>query len=150
MVTFSPAKRKVKVNAKTAFLRKIGFASDDSWTIIRQIRAGIPFSRLASFQKIAGLSLAEISSFAAIPLRTLARRQEEGRLQPDESDRLWRAVTVFAWAVELFNGDVDVARNWLQKPQYGLGGEIPLAFASTEVGANEVKNLIGRIEHGVF
>ena len=150
MVTFSPVKRKVKVSAKTAFLRKIGFASDDSWTIIRQVRAGIPYARLASFQKVSGLSLAEISSFTAIPLRTLARRQKEGRLHPDESDHLWRAVKVFAAAVDLFDGDVGVACDWLRRPRAVLGGESSLTLASTEDGAHEVKNLIGCIEHGIF
>jgi len=150
MVAARPVKRKVKVNAKTAFLRKIGFASEDSWTIIRQVRAGVPFSRLASFQKASGLSLAEISEFVGIPLRTLARRQVEGKLQSDESDRLWRAVTVFALAVKLFSGDVEAASGWLRRPRSALGGETPLACASTAIGADEVKNLINCIEHGVY
>ena len=53
-------------------------------------------------------------------------------------------------AVALFEGDIAAARKWLQMPQRGLGGETPLDFASTEVGAREVENLIGRLEHGVF
>ena len=33
---------------------------------------------------------------------------------------------------------------------YGLGDVSPLEYAKTEVGAREVENLLGRIEHGVF
>lgn len=46
--------------------------------------------------------------------------------------------------------NADLARQWLNRPQFGLGGEIPLDFAKTENGAREVENLLGRIEHGVF
>jgi len=52
-------------------------------------------------------------------------------------------------AVDLFEGDTVAAMKWLQSPQAGLGGEIPLEFASTEVGMREVENLIGRLEYGV-
>jgi uncharacterized protein (DUF2384 family) len=39
---------------------------------------------------------------------------------------------------------------WLRSPNRALGGESPLALSKTEVGAREVENLIGRLEHGVF
>jgi hypothetical protein len=42
------------------------------------------------------------------------------------------------------------ARAWLAAPQVGLGGESPLAYAETEVGAREVEDLLGRIEYGVL
>jgi len=32
----------------------------------------------------------------------------------------------------------------------GLGGETPLEYAETEVGAREVEDLLGRIEYGVY
>lgn len=91
----------------------------------------------------------EVAGFVAISLRTLARRQKEGRLHPDESDRVWRASLIFDMVVDLFEGDVPAARQWLQSPQKALGGKTPLEFASTGVGAREVEDLIGRLEHGV-
>jgi uncharacterized protein (DUF2384 family) len=30
-----------------------------------------------------------------------------------------------------------------------LGNQVPLEFAASEVGAREVENLIGRLEHGI-
>lgn len=114
------------------------------------VRAGFPFSRLARFQKATALPWEKIARFVAIPQRTLTRRRSEGKLQPDESDRVWRASAVFDMAVDLFEGDVAAARHWLLTPQAGLGGEIPIDFASTGIGAREVENLIGRLEHGVL
>jgi putative toxin-antitoxin system antitoxin component (TIGR02293 family) len=131
-------------------VRLLGIRADNSVQIARLVQAGFPFSRLAKFQKGTGLTWEKIVRFVGIPQRTLTRRQIEGKLQPDESDRVWRAAAIFDMAVDLFEGDVAAATQWLLSPQAGLGGEVPLDFASTEVGAREVENLIGRLEDGVF
>ena len=52
-------------------------------------------------------------------------------------------------ALELFEGDFDGAKVWLFGPLPGLAGHAPIDFAKTEVGAREVENLIGRLEHGI-
>ena len=130
--------------------RTLGIRADDASEIVRQIRAGFAFSRLERFQKATSLSWEKLARLVAIPQRTLTRRQAQGRLAPEESDRVLRAARVFDLAVDLFEGDVAGARQWLQTPQPGLGGEIPIEFASTEVGAREVEDLITRLEHGVF
>jgi putative toxin-antitoxin system antitoxin component (TIGR02293 family) len=69
---------------------------------------------------------------------------------PQESERLLRISGVFERAVELFEGDIAAAVTWLTTPQKSLGRHSPLIYARTEVGAREVENLIGRLEHGVF
>jgi putative toxin-antitoxin system antitoxin component (TIGR02293 family) len=52
-------------------------------------------------------------------------------------------------AVKVFGG-IEEARQWLNSPQFGLGGAVPLDYAETEIGAREVENLLGRIEYGVY
>jgi putative toxin-antitoxin system antitoxin component (TIGR02293 family) len=52
--------------------------------------------------------------------------------------------------VQLFEGDADAARRWLTTPSKELDNTAPLDFARTELGAREVEDLIGRLEHGVF
>ena len=127
----------------------LGINTNDSRRIVQMVRAGFPFSRLARFQRVTELPWEKVARIVAIRRRTLTRRQGEGRLQPDESDRVWRASAIFDMAVDLFEGDAGAAAKWLQTPQPGLGGEIPLDLASTGVGAREIENLIGRLEYGV-
>ena len=52
-------------------------------------------------------------------------------------------------AVKVFGAEAE-AREWLNTPQFGLGGAVPLDYAETEIGAREVENLLGRIEYGVY
>jgi len=148
-----------KQPAAGKFIRKIkgahvvsqlGISTNNTMEIVHQIRKGLPARSLKIFQEATGLTVTEIADFAAISKRTLQRRQGTGKLLADESDRLLRASRIFDMAVDLFEGDKSAALKWLQSPQPGLGGETPLRFASTEVGAREVENLIGRLEHGVF
>ncbi|MCC6581606.1 MAG: DUF2384 domain-containing protein [Phycisphaeraceae bacterium] len=128
----------------------LNIRTDDMIEIYHKIQEGFPYRCLAEFQKTTALTLTELSRFVGIPQRTLTRRQSQGKLQPDESDRVWRANFIFGKAVNLFDGDISAARKWMRTPQPGLGGESPLDFASTDIGAREVEKLIGRLEHGVF
>jgi len=113
------------------------------------VRKGLRYSALARFQRNTELSARTVADLADIPPRTLARRRETGRLLPEESDRLVRASRVVGRALELFEGDTGLAKQWLMSPQRGLGGMSPVELATTDVGAETVEQLIGRLEHGI-
>ena len=66
-----------------------------------------------------------------------------------ESERIYRIAKIYDRAVEVF-GDEEMGRRWLKEPAWALGDRTPLEFAETELGAQEVDDLLGRIEHGVF
>ncbi len=124
--------------------------SSDAIDVFEQVRAGFPFSKFVRLEKASGLSRDALARLLGIPKRTLTRRQGEGRLRPDESDRVLRASAIFELAQDLFAGDSAAATAWMESPHAALGGKTPLALAATEVGAREVEQLIGRLEHGVF
>lgn len=128
----------------------LGLDGRNAVTTVRRIRKGLSFRSLVNLQKATDFSWKDICRLVSIPARTLSRRQREGKLHPDESDRVLRASAIFNLTLRLFEGDVPGARKWLRTRQPALGGETPLEFASTQVGAREVENLIGRLEHGVF
>lgn len=130
--------------------QSLGLDAKDVRAVVKHVRGGFPFGAIEQFQKSSGLPADAIADLVRIPARTLARRKAAGRLSPDESERLLRLSTLFAKAVALFEGDVGAARQWLAGPKKALGGESPLEFARTEIGAREVEALIGRLEHGVF
>ena len=46
--------------------------------------------------------------------------------------------------------DRNLARKWFKEPVRALNGRTPLEFSDTELGAQEVEDLLGRIEYGVF
>ncbi len=127
----------------------LGLRTFDSTGLKERIEAGLSFQSLERFREKVELPMAELAKLLQIRMRTLSRRKEEGRLRPDESDRLLRASRLFSKAVDLFEGDMGAARSWLAAPQEALGGATPLDFARTDIGSREVENLIGRLEFGI-
>ncbi|MCU7862225.1 MAG: DUF2384 domain-containing protein, partial [Candidatus Thiodiazotropha sp. (ex Lucinoma kastoroae)] len=92
----------------------------------------------------------DIAQVLSIPSSTLQRRKKTGHLQTDESDRVVRLAHLKDAALALMQGDDNAAVAWLHTPLDVLGGESPLEHASTELGARDVEDLIGRLRHGVF
>lgn len=142
-----PASKERRFRSRGASL---GIRSCGTAKLIEQLEAGFPFDTLRKFELNTGVEANLLISILAIPERTLARRRTAGRFAPDESERLLRISIVFERAVELFDGDVASAVQWLTTAKKALSGETPLKYSRTEPGAREVENLIGRVEHGVF
>jgi putative toxin-antitoxin system antitoxin component (TIGR02293 family) len=132
------------------YVSLIGLKESDPLEIAKTIRKGLKFKSLELFLAKTLFSTADLANFVSIPERTLYRRKQQGRLDPEESDRLVRATRVFAKALALFEGDIGAARNWLQTPARAFKGEQPINVARTEVGSREVEALIDRLEQGVL
>lgn len=131
------------------YVKLLGLEPDDPLKLVVRVQKGLSFAALERFQRNTALSTIDLAQVVQIPVRTLMRRKAQGRLQPDESDRLLRASRIFGRALELFEGDIAAARRWLSTPLRAFGGARPIAVAGTDVGAGEVDNLIGRLEHGI-
>lgn len=117
---------------------------------IREIERGLPYRRVSQLTRKLNETDTRIAHLVQIAPRTLARRKAEGVLKPDESERVDRIERIYQLAVMLFEGDKIEAVKWLKEPNRGLANRPPLEFARTDIGAREVENLIGRLEHGVF
>lgn len=116
--------------------------------LILNIKRGVSFQEFEQLQTQLGVSTQTLAAVVGISERTLARRKIEGRLQPDESDRLYRIVRLYGRALEVLGEPAAPA--WLTSPKRFLRGKTPLEFADTEIGAYEVDQALGRLEHGVF
>jgi putative toxin-antitoxin system antitoxin component (TIGR02293 family) len=117
--------------------------------LIAALRAGLPYAELEELQARLQTPLDQLLPRLDISKATLHRRKAAGRLEPAESDRVLRFARLLGRAVTVMESE-DQARRWLNAPQTGLGGAVPLDYADSEVGAREVEDLLGRIEYGVY
>lgn len=131
------------------YVALLGLRNYEPLRIAENVRKGLAYSSLQRLQRSSMLSASVIAESAHIPSRTLARRKKSGRLEPDESDRLVRVSRIIGRAFELFEGNAAAARAWLLGTQTALGGAAPMDLAITDIGAREVENLIGRLQHGI-
>ncbi len=100
-------------------------------------RLRITQERLANLLKISRATLNRVS---AAP---------ESSLDVPTGERVIRIGRLFDMACAILGGE-DNARAWLNQPQPGLKGQVPLKFAETETGSRAVEQLLGRIEYGVY
>lgn len=134
---------------KKSIFSKMGFASEDRLLVVKTIRKGVGIKALNVLADNLDLTVKDISGIVDISYRTLNRRRKTGLLTSEETERVYRVASLIVRTNEVLH-DHNEAMHWLKTPKKALGGEIPLNLADTEVGADEVKDLLGRIEHGVF
>jgi putative toxin-antitoxin system antitoxin component (TIGR02293 family) len=51
---------------------------------------------------------------------------------------------------EIVLGDRQTALDWLESPNRALEGQTPLALLDTDLGAEEVLQVLGRLKEGVY
>lgn len=114
-----------------------------------RIRSGLPYGALESIVERFQLPKGVLSLVLALPPSTEMRRKRDKRLSGGESDRLYRLARILAHARRTFGSD-DAASAWLREANRALGGSTPLALLETELGADEVEAVLGRLDYGVI
>ncbi len=117
--------------------------------LIPLLRQGLPFIALEQIMATFSLSREEVAEVLNLPGRTMSRRKQTQRLAADESDRLYRFSRILAHA-EAVLGSSTNATQWLHRPNRALNGAIPLGLLDTDIGANQVDDVLGRLEYGIF
>ena len=132
-----------------AFMKKVVALQFNSSALIAMIAAGLSVRELEDLRVSLDLPMEKLAATLGISKATIHRRKQSGKkFGLEESDRVVRFARLMGKAVEVFESEEN-ARKWLNAPQVGLGGKVPLEYAGTEVGAREVEDLLGRIEFSV-
>lgn len=118
--------------------------------LISAVKSGLNIHCHKQIASHMGLEPLELSHYLGISRSTFYRRLKCGRFSCEESDRIVRAAVLFSDAVRLFENDQTLARRWIRKSQNGLNGQAPIEFFRTGVECEAVRDLIGRLEMGVF
>ncbi len=115
------------------------------------IEHGLPLTSAWQVRSHLALSEQELAALLGVSTKTLQRlgRQPDARLATIQSDRLYRLARIFQLAEQVLE-DTDSARRWLKTPAPGLEQRTPLDLLRTEIGARQVENLLGCIEHGLY
>jgi putative toxin-antitoxin system antitoxin component (TIGR02293 family) len=127
----------------------IGVHPRDLNDLIGKLKHGLPVGVFDRLRERLDVPEKMLASTVNIAYRTLSRRKKEGRFKTDESERVLRIAKIYEKALDVLEDD-EITRQWFKMPAKALGGKTPLEFADTEPGAQEVEDLLVRIEYGVF
>lgn len=115
---------------------------------VSAIRRGFPSQTLDSFATNVGATNSEMAEMLGLSARTLAGRRCEERLSPAGSERLLCLAKTVARTEDVF-GDLSNGLAWLRSSNISLGGVAPISLLDTELGAELVIDVLGRIEYGI-
>ena len=113
------------------------------------LRKGLSFGSFDALRVTLDVPAERLAEVVGVAPRTLTRRKASQQLTSIESDRLYRVAYVTLTAAETL-GTIEKAREWLHAPNRALGGGSPMSLLDTEIGEQQVEELLQRIEYGVF
>jgi len=116
---------------------------------VREIRRGYPITLVAEIRARLGLTESELANLLGISIRTYHLRKSTGHMSKRESERLYRFCYLLNLAKHALESK-EHAQIWLRTLKKALNGETPYQFCDTSPGYQEVINLLGRVEYGVF
>ena len=120
----------------------------DRTAAIRAIKEGVALDVYNTLKAGMNVSDKVLALTMNLPERTLLRRKYEGRFKPDESEKIIRLVRLFELAKDVL-GEADAGK-WMQEQCLALGFKTPLEYADTELGAQEVEEVLYRIKFSML
>jgi putative toxin-antitoxin system antitoxin component (TIGR02293 family) len=120
-----------------------------SFEKIELIEEGISKTALESLKEKAGLDYDQLSQVLNVARATLINKKGNEKFNIDVSDKILGLASIYSYGYEVFE-DKDRFNRWVLRPNRALGGRAPFDILQSTFGREEVKNLIGRIEYGVY
>ncbi|HMO32528.1 MAG TPA: MbcA/ParS/Xre antitoxin family protein [Lacibacter sp.] len=117
--------------------------------LIRTSRHGVRKASLLQLSKQLGITMEKMSSLLHTSLRNLQRKEDNALLDPLKSERVLE-LTVFAQRGSAVLGSLELFQQWLQRPLPALDNQQPLELLDTSFGLQQVRQLLGRLEQGVY
>lgn len=111
---------------------------------------GLPAARTVELlAELYGVPARTVAAWLEISPKTVARRGDEGRLDPLQSDVALRYGKVFEEARDAF-GTEEAARMWLTTPQAVLRGAVPVERLASEMSAYQVEVALELVDYGEY
>ena len=97
-----------------------------------------------------GVTLKELASLLQLSQSTLHRLRRQTALTGSTAERVDLLRGIIQHGLRVYGGDGAALKDWLRYPLAELDGRTPLQALTTIAGFNQVNDVLGRIEHGIF
>jgi len=120
-----------------------------SYQKIETIKEGISKEELENLKEQTDVDYNMLAKILSVTKATLHNRKGKERFDAAVSERILLLADIYSYGYTVFK-DQERFNRWMKTPNRALGGESPLNLAETIYGMEEIKNLIGRIDYGVY
>ncbi|TAE39884.1 MAG: DUF2384 domain-containing protein [Runella slithyformis] len=120
----------------------------DSINLVLTARQGLDAQAFFDLTELSGYSKEQLAALFDLSLKTLNRyREERKKLSATSSELALKIMLLFRKGLEIF-GAIETFKRWLEKPAFGLGGQLPFDLLHTSGGIDLIMDELTRIEHG--
>lgn len=113
------------------------------------VEEGISKKALEKLKEKSGLDYDQLSRLLNVSRTTLIALKGKAKFNTDISDKILGLADIYSYGYEVFE-DHSRFNEWIFRPNGALGGQSPFELLRNSFGREEVKNLIGRIDHGIY
>jgi putative toxin-antitoxin system antitoxin component (TIGR02293 family) len=113
------------------------------------IREGISKRDLEHLKQKTDLDYNQLSKVLSVARATLINKKGSAKFDMVLSERIVGVADIYSYGYEVFE-DENRFNEWIFRANQALGGQAPYDLLDNQYGREEVKNLIGRIDYGVY
>lgn len=110
---------------------------------------GIKKSDIEQFKMKAQLDYDKLAQALAVTRATLINKKKDEVYSENVSEKIVALSDLYSFGYEVFE-NVENFNAWLFVPNQALGGKKPFDIIDNQFGRDEIRNLIGRIEYGIY
>ncbi len=138
-----------RVTAKNIPAKVVPMHEWTSYQKIETIREGVSKEELENLKDQAEIDYTVLAKVLAVTKATLHSKKGKAKFDAFVSERILLLADIYSYGYQVF-GEREKFNQWMKAPNRALGGVPPLSLADTVYGMEEIKNLIGRIDYGVY
>lgn len=123
---------------------------ESPYDFIRIATQGLDANVIKNFREHFDLSLDVTASMLCVSEPSIYRWIKSGKtLDRNVSIKLLEITKLFLHGIEVFQEKENFFK-WLNLPNHALGGLQPIELIEIPEGVSKIRNILGRIEHGVY
>ena len=112
-------------------------------------KSGVSKKYLEKVKEKTMLDYQKLAVVLSINRATLINKKQDEKFSPAQSERIIGLEALYNQGLEVFQ-DKEKLNDWLNAPNRALGGKMPYEVMDNQFGREEVLNLLGRIQWGVY
>jgi putative toxin-antitoxin system antitoxin component (TIGR02293 family) len=116
---------------------------------MERLNLGISKAELETLKTRTALDYDKLARLLSVTRATLINKVGAEKFNITLSERILGVADIYSYGYDVFEDEV-IFNQWMFKENRALGGKTPYEVCNNQFGREEVKNIIGRIEHGVY
>jgi len=116
---------------------------------MEKLKSGLTKRDLEKLKLRTKLDYDKLSKALSVTRATLIKKKAQQQYSPTLSERIMSLADIYSYGYEVFEDEAKF-NQWMFTPNRALGGKSPYDVVDNQFGREEVKNIIGRIDYGVY